>query len=40
VGKSSWRGWICPLNSNYCIGQENLDVYTHSPMRLHCLVTN
>jgi hypothetical protein len=32
--------WIWPLTSNYCQGQENVDLYIHSPTRLHGVVLN
>jgi hypothetical protein len=35
AGALSW-----PLTSNYCRGQEYMDLYIHSPMRLHGVVLN
>jgi hypothetical protein len=32
--------WSWPLTSNYCLGQENVDLYIHSLTRLHGLVLN
>jgi hypothetical protein len=32
--------WNWQLTSNYCRGQENVDLYTHSPICLHCVVLN
>jgi hypothetical protein len=29
-----------PLTSNWCRGQENVDIYIHSPIRIHGLVLN
>jgi hypothetical protein len=29
-----------PTTSNYCRGQENVDLYIHSPIRLHGVVLN
>jgi hypothetical protein len=29
------RAWGWPLTSNYCQGQENVDLYIHSPIHLH-----
>jgi hypothetical protein len=36
-GKAA-RAWSWPLASNYCRGQENVDLYIHSPIRLHGVV--
>jgi hypothetical protein len=35
VGEWSW-----PLTSNKCRGEENVDLYIHSPIRLHGVVLN
>jgi hypothetical protein len=32
------REWSWPLTSNYCQGQENVDLYIHSPIHLHGVV--
>jgi hypothetical protein len=32
--------WSWPLTSNYCQGQENVDLYIHSPIWLHGVVLN
>jgi hypothetical protein len=32
--------WSWPLTSNYCQGQENFDLYIHSPIWLHGVVLN
>jgi hypothetical protein len=32
--------WSWPLTWNYCRGQENMDLYIHSPIRLHGVVFN
>jgi hypothetical protein len=32
--------WNWPLSSNQCWGQENVDLYTHSHIRLHGVVLN
>jgi hypothetical protein len=40
---SSWESaeaWRWPFTSNYCRGQENMDLYIHSPTRLHGVVLN
>jgi hypothetical protein len=34
------RGWSWPLTSNQCRGQENVDLFIHSPIRLHGVVLN
>jgi hypothetical protein len=36
-GKGTWA-WSWPLTSNQCRGQENVDLYIHSPIRLHGVV--
>jgi hypothetical protein len=38
-GKAA-RAWSWPLTSNLCQGQENVDLYIHSPIRLHGVVHN
>jgi hypothetical protein len=38
-GKEAWT-WTWPLTSNYCRGQENVDLYIHSPLRLRGVVLN
>jgi hypothetical protein len=45
TGGSFHRGkavgaWSWPLTSNYCWGQENVDLYIHFPIRLHGVVLN
>jgi hypothetical protein len=32
--------WSWPLTSYYCRGQEHVDLYIHSPIRLHGVVLN
>jgi hypothetical protein len=34
------RAWSWPFTSNYFQGQENVDLYIHSLMRLHGIVLN
>jgi hypothetical protein len=37
-GANAAETWSWSLTSNYCRGQENLDIYIHSPIRLHGLM--
>jgi hypothetical protein len=37
-GGKAAGAWSWTLTSNYCRGQENMDVYIHSPIRLHVVV--
>jgi hypothetical protein len=39
-GGKAVRAWSWPLNSNYCRGQEYVNLYIHSPIRLHGVVLN
>jgi hypothetical protein len=39
VGKAA-GAWSWLLTSNWCRGQENVDLYIHSPIRLHGVVLN
>jgi hypothetical protein len=39
-GGKATEAWSWPLNSSYCWGIENVDLYIHSPVRLHDLVLN
>jgi hypothetical protein len=39
-GGKGARAWSWPLTSNYCWGQENVDLYIHSPICLHGVVLN
>jgi hypothetical protein len=32
--------WNWPLTFSYCRGQENVDLYIHSPIHLHDIVLN
>jgi hypothetical protein len=38
TGDKAEGAWGWPLTSNYCRGQENVDIYIHSPIRLHVIV--
>jgi hypothetical protein len=38
-GKAA-EAWSWPLTSNKCRGQENVDLYIHSPIRLHGVMLN
>jgi hypothetical protein len=38
-GKAA-REWSWPLTSNYCRGQENVNLYIYFPIRLHGVVLN
>jgi hypothetical protein len=38
-GKAAWA-WSWPHTSNKCRGQGNVDLYIHSPIRLHGVVLN
>jgi hypothetical protein len=40
VGGKTVGEWNWPLASNYCQGQENVDLYIHSPIRLRGIVLN
>jgi hypothetical protein len=40
LGCRAAGAWSWPLISNYCRGQENLDLYIHSPISLHGVVLN
>jgi hypothetical protein len=39
-GGKAAKAWTWPLTSNYCRGQENADLYNHSPIHLHGVVLN
>jgi hypothetical protein len=39
-GGKAAGAWSWPLTSSYCRGQENVDLYVHSPIRLHGVVFN
>jgi hypothetical protein len=39
-GDNAAGAWSWPLTSNQCRGQENVDLYIHSPIRLHGVVVN
>jgi hypothetical protein len=39
-GAKAAGAWSRPLTSNYCRGQDNMDLYIHSPIRLHSVVLN
>jgi hypothetical protein len=39
-GDKANRAWSWPLTSNYWRGQENMDLYIHSPIHLHGAVLN
>jgi hypothetical protein len=39
-GGKAAGAWSWPLISNYCRGQENMDLYIHSPIRLHLTALN
>jgi hypothetical protein len=39
-GVKAARDWSWPLTSSYCRDQENVDLYIHSPIRLHGVVLN
>jgi hypothetical protein len=39
-GGKAAGAWSWPLTSNSCRGQENVDLYIHSPIRLHGVVLN
>jgi hypothetical protein len=39
-GGKAAGAWSWPLTSNHCRGQENVDLYIHSPIRLHGVVLN
>jgi hypothetical protein len=39
-GGKAAGAWSWPLTSNYCRGQENVDLYILSPIRLHGIVLN
>jgi hypothetical protein len=40
LGGKAPGAWSRPLTSNYCRGQENVDLYIQSPVRLHGVVLN
>jgi hypothetical protein len=37
-GSKAAGEWICPLTTNYCRDQENLDLYIHFPILFHGVV--
>jgi hypothetical protein len=39
-GGKATGAWSWPLTSNWCRGQENKDLYMHSPIPLHGVVVN
>jgi hypothetical protein len=39
-GGKATGAWSWPLTSNCCRGQENVDLYIHSPIRLHGVMLN
>jgi hypothetical protein len=39
-GGKAAEAWSWPLTSNYCRGQENVDLYIHTPIHLHGVVLN
>jgi hypothetical protein len=39
-GSKATGVWSWPLTSNWCRGQENVNLYIHSPIRLHGVVLN
>jgi hypothetical protein len=39
-GSKAAGAWNWPLTSSQCRGQENVDLYIHSPIRLHGVVLN
>jgi hypothetical protein len=40
TGGKAAGAWSCPLTSSLCWRQENVDLYIHSPIRLHGVVLN